>query len=178
MTNFLHPRGLRILAGMSLLAVVSLAQAQYVWVDSKGVRQFSDRPPPPDVPMSKILKAPNMPKAKLIIPDEAPAPAAAADAPVASADAKAKAPPTLAEKEMEYKKRQKEKEEAQKKLTSENEQRRMKEENCASNRAAKAQVESGERVRNPDVNGERSYMSDEERAAFVDKANKALAGCK
>lgn len=41
-----------------LLVGAGLAQAQYSWIDEKGVREFSDRPPPPGTPAEKILKAP------------------------------------------------------------------------------------------------------------------------
>lgn len=176
MNNFLPPRGLRLLAGLSLLAVTALAQAQYVWVDSKGVRQFSDRPPPTDVPLNKIIKAPNLPKATLI-PTEAPPAAAAASASAAASDPKAKAPPTLAEKNADFKKRQKDKEEQEQKLAKEREDKKNREENCAAIRAAKAQMESGERISKTEKNGERGYMSDQERAANAAKANKALEEC-
>lgn len=46
------------LAATLLLLASSLAHAQYSWIDEKGVRQFSDRPPPPGTPAEKILKAP------------------------------------------------------------------------------------------------------------------------
>jgi hypothetical protein len=175
MFNFSPPRGLRIFAGISLLAAVSVAQAQYVWVDSKGVRQFSDRPPPTDVPLNKIIKAPNLPKAALI-PTEAPA-AAAASASAAASDPKAKLPQTLAEKNAEFKKRQKEKEEQEEKLVKEREQKKAKDETCAAIRAQKAQMESGDRVSRTDKNGEKSYLTDQERAAQAAKAGKHLAAC-
>ncbi|UUZ48461.1 DUF4124 domain-containing protein [Massilia sp. B-10] len=40
-----------------MLMLVSLAQAQYVWVDEKGVKQFSDRSPPSNIPAKNILEA-------------------------------------------------------------------------------------------------------------------------
>jgi hypothetical protein len=67
-----------ILASMLLLAC-SLAHAQYSWIDTKGIRQFSDRPPPVDTPEAKILKVPR-------------AVAAAAAAAAAAAEAAARPP--------------------------------------------------------------------------------------
>ncbi|MFS2019205.1 DUF4124 domain-containing protein, partial [Massilia sp. CT11-108] len=34
------------------------AYAQYSWIDDHGTRVFSDRPPPPGTPPSRILKTP------------------------------------------------------------------------------------------------------------------------
>lgn len=48
----------RLLAATALMAFASMAQAQYMWIDDKGLKQFSDRPPPPSVPLKHILKAP------------------------------------------------------------------------------------------------------------------------
>lgn len=60
---------LRVL-GVAALLVAGFAHAQYSWIapyswiDEKGVRQLSDRPPPPGTPADKILKAPQMPVAR------------------------------------------------------------------------------------------------------------------
>src|SRR5437763_5056820 len=79
------------------------AHAQYSWLDANGTRVFSDRPPPPGIPPSRILKAPRRPDAAPVdavtgvTPSTAPAPAPTpADKPK---------PPTLAEREAEYRKR-------------------------------------------------------------------------
>ena len=60
MNNYHILRGLQLLAGSALLIVANLGHAQFVWVDAKGVKQFSDRPPPPGTPQKNILKARNM----------------------------------------------------------------------------------------------------------------------
>ncbi|HEU4850995.1 MAG TPA: DUF4124 domain-containing protein, partial [Telluria sp.] len=49
---------LKTILGAALLLATASAAAQYVWVDAKGARTYSDRPPPPEVPANKILKAP------------------------------------------------------------------------------------------------------------------------
>ena len=51
----------RLTVALALSLGASAALAQYIWLDSKGVKQYSDRPPPPSVPTSKILKAPGTP---------------------------------------------------------------------------------------------------------------------
>lgn len=61
----LRPASWRRCLGAALFvaagAIALPAQAQYVWLDARGVRQFSDRPPPPSVPDSRILKGPGKP---------------------------------------------------------------------------------------------------------------------
>src|SRR5471030_2362506 len=81
---------LRLLAGGALLALSAQALAQYIWLDEKGIKHLSDRPPPPSVPDQRILKAPGKP----LFDPYAPPPAADSDASSASAsDAKPDARP-------------------------------------------------------------------------------------
>jgi hypothetical protein len=78
----------RLIAPLLLLAA-GLAHAQWSWIDEKGIRQLSDRPPPPGTPANKILKAPGKP----------PTPAAEAD----QAAAREKADPRpAAEREADF----------------------------------------------------------------------------
>jgi hypothetical protein len=50
---------LRVLCAGALALTALLAHAQYSWIDEKGSRVFSDRPPPAGTPPARILKAPN-----------------------------------------------------------------------------------------------------------------------
>lgn len=52
---------LRVALFVGAGAIALPALAQYAWLDARGVRQFSDRPPPPSVPDHRILKAPGKP---------------------------------------------------------------------------------------------------------------------
>jgi hypothetical protein len=185
MNNFLSSRTVRALAGGAALLFATLAQAQYVWVDDKGVKQFSDRPPPTGTPAGKVLKAPGQPYKsraetaagveEMINPKKVePAPAAK---PAASAPDARKGPLTTAEQNAEFKKRQVEKAEADKKAAAAEEQRRVKAENCEIARVHKAQLDSGERISEKDKNGERTFVSDAQRAERQEKARKALEGC-
>jgi hypothetical protein len=54
----MNSRWLRLLCAGALALASVLAHAQYSWVDDKGLRVFSDRPPPPGTPSERILKAP------------------------------------------------------------------------------------------------------------------------
>src|SRR5450830_65277 len=86
-------------AGALLFCSAGMAAAQYLWVDAKGIKQFSDQPPPPSIPLKNILKAPKGQPSAATAAAEAPA---GADAPAAPA---AKAPPTLAQRELDFQKR-------------------------------------------------------------------------
>jgi hypothetical protein len=156
---------LRLFAACVLLAGSSLAQAQYSWIAENGVRQFSDRPPPPGTPPHKILKAPG--RALPAASDTAPA-----------VPAPTKGPKTLAEREAEYRARSKMREEQDKKDAAEAQRQRDLAQHCQDARDMRAHVESGIRIAKVDAKGERSFMTDEERAAQLARANKALEACR
>ena len=159
------------LAGAALLFFATqLAHAQYVWIDANGTRQYSDRPPPPGTPPHKILKAPgagadaSLEAAKPATPEARPA------AP--------KGPPTLAEREQAFRKRTQERAEQERKESMEAERRRELAERCEAARDVQAQLASGIRIARIDQNGERSYMSDEEKAAKTAQMHRVLKDCR
>jgi len=156
---------LRLFAACALLLGSSLAHAQYSWIGENGVRQFSDRPPPPSTPPSKILKAPGRVAPPLL---DTPAPAPAAP----------KATPNWTEREADYRARMKKRAEQDKKETQQTDRQRDVEQRCEWARNARAQVESGIRIGNVDPNGEQRFASDEERAAQLARANKILSECR
>lgn len=147
-----------ILLGAMLLAS-ALAHAQYAWLDEKGVRQYSDQPPPTSTPASKILKTPRgMAR---------PAEEAAAPAPVATPT---KASLTLAEREADYKKRKAadEKAASDKKIVDGNRA------NCAAAAKNKAVLDSGQPVR-----GEgNAFLSQEAKAKESASMATILKDCK
>ncbi|XLZ71246.1 DUF4124 domain-containing protein [Massilia sp. SR12] len=161
----MNQRITRFALAAALIACSSLAQAQWMWVNEKGVKQLSDQPPPPGTPANRILKAP---RGQAPIAVAAPvAPAAEGDESAAAEPADAKAPaakPTVAERNADYNKRQK--------LASENAAKAQEEANRANEKAkycseAKKNIdllESGVRISEVDNKGERGYMSDEGRA--------------
>lgn len=156
---------LHLFAACALLLGSGLAHAQYSWIGENGVRHFSDRPPPPSTPPHKILKAPGR-----ALPAPGPAPQAV---PAAAP----KALPTLAEREKEFVERARQREEQEKKEAADAQRRRELAEHCQMAREHRAQMESGIRVARFDAKGERSFMTDEERAAQLARVNKALAQC-
>ena len=161
-------------AAGALLAMATCAHAQYVWIDEKGLKQFSDRPPPAATPMKRILKAPGgVPKAAEAANDAA----TDASAPAESAPA-AKGPPTLAERDAEYRKHKAEKAAKDQKAMEEARSKADKLSNCDAARQNKVTLDSGVRMAVVDKNGERGYMNDEQRTQETARANKALADCK
>lgn len=161
---------LRCLAGAVLLAASSLAMAQYMWLDDKGVKQLSDRPPPPNVPDKRILKAPGKP----LFNPNAPAPA---EAPPAEA-AETKRPPTLAERNADFNKRQTEAAAAEKKAGEESRRKADIAANCDGARKNQMALDQGVRMGSYDKNGERSIMGDQEREELRKKTQKVLVDCK
>lgn len=184
MTPSLLASPLRRIAGLALLFATSLAQAQFVWVAPNGTRHYSDQPPPPGTPPSRILKAPGLAAVSLQATPASAAkpaqPATATPAPdaVAPAIEKPKGPPTLAEREADFRKRQKESQEAELK---EREQARVKAanaEHCVEVRKAKLMYDSGIRVAEVGLDGQKRYLSDAERAQRSARANAMAAQCR
>lgn len=174
-----HTRlSLRLLAGSAFL-FAGLAHAQYAWVDAKGVHHYSDQPPPQSAPPAKILKSPR-PMNALPLAQQAAAPDAqvAPDAPAATPAPKGKAAPTLAEREADFRKRAQEREKEDRKAAEEARRKAALAENCESARQYKAQLESGIRVASTSADGERAYISDEERARRLAKTSAVLRDCR
>lgn len=153
---------------VALALLATTAQGQWAWIDAQGQRVYSDRPPPPDIPLRNVLRQPT-PRAEAPNPAAPPAaPAAAAPTPAAPASAAGSGrDPTL-----EARKREQEQAEAAKRKA---EEARVKEEqaraaatraeNCTRVRQSLAVLQSGQRMRVPLPNGEMGFMTDEQRDA-------------
>lgn len=167
----------RLLAATALMAFASMAQAQYMWIDEKGLKQFSDRPPPPSVPLKHILKAPRGMETASTALAEPTAGVTGAAAPAPDA-ARPKAPPTLADRNADYNKRVKEKAERDDKDKQEADRKAAQAENCGRAREARRSLDSGARVSTVDNNGERAFMGDAQRALESKRIDQALSACK
>lgn len=154
------------LAALLLLGAAA-AHAQYVWIGPNGTRQYSDRPPPPGTPAGKIVKAPGRPAM--------PSPEPALDAP---ADSPAKAPPTLAEREAAFRERGKAREEDERKHQEEAARQRRLAEHCAAARQTQAQLDSGIRISRIGADGQKTYLTDDEKAARGAQVRRALQECR
>lgn len=159
---------LRISAALLLSLLCNLSFAQWIWIDDKGSKQFSDLPPPASVPKNKILKSPG----KIASPPEAETNANASNTD------KLQKPVTTASKNEDFLKRRAEQQEKEKKLAAEQQLNAEKAKNCDRARTYKQSLESGIRIANVDKNGERNYLDDAKRAQELADVNKALADCK
>lgn len=163
-------------AFVAALSFATAALAQYVWLDEKGVKQFSDMPPPASVPQNRILKQP-----------AAAAPAQAqgaatdkigAQGEAAAGSVKSKLPMTTADKNADFLKRRNEQAEKEKKAADEAKRKADNAQDCERARGYAHSLEAGERIARTDKSGERAYLSDEERARELQDVRRTLANCK
>jgi hypothetical protein len=145
----------------------AFAQTPYVWVDDKGVKQFSDQPPPASVPKSRIIKF----SGKSMDNQDAPSDASS------DANKPAKPADSVADKELAYKKHREEVAAQEKKDTEAQKNAAAKAENCKRMRDYKTSLDSGQRIAETDANGNRSYMSDEKRAQETSSLSQNLGDC-
>jgi len=162
-----------LLAG-ALMLLAQCAHAQYSWLDEKGTRVFSDRPPPPGTPAARILKGP---RAAAMPPVDGAASAGATTAAPAAAPAQPK-PPTLAEQDAAFRQRQAKREEDARKQKETGEQQADKDERCVAARQQERLMTSGERISGIDAKGERYFLSDAEKAQRLNTAKKVLQECR
>jgi hypothetical protein len=167
----------RIAAALAALSLTSAAFAQYMWLDERGVKQFSDRPPPSSVPANRILKQPG--GAHSAAPTTAPA-APAANAPVNqnTTAAKDKAPMTTAEKNADFLKRRAEQGEKDKKAEEQARLASEKVKNCERAGEYQRLLESGVRIARTDRGGERYYITDDQRSREINESKRLLQDCK
>ncbi|MBV7534998.1 DUF4124 domain-containing protein [Duganella sp. sic0402] len=149
----------------ALLAISPLATAQYIWIDDKGFKQLSDRPPPPSVAENRILKSPGKPVFNPYAPAE-------------SEPAAIKAPPTIAERNADFNKRQAATAEAARSAASEAQHTIDKAANCDAARKNQLALDQGLRLSTFDQNGERGYMNDAQREDLRKNTQKVLVDCK
>ena len=160
-------------AALAAIAIIAVpAFAQYVWTDAQGHKQYSDMPPPSSVPRSRILKQPGGTSA-------APEAPASADLATPNADAvvKSTAAMTTAEREVDFKKRMSEQAAKDKKTAEATRRAAEKTENCEKMQGYNRALEDGVRISTTDKNGERAYLTDEQRAAELQKNQRAVRDC-
>ena len=161
-TSFLRA----LIVSAALLAASSQALAQYVWLDSNGLKQFSDQPPPASVPKSKILKfaGKNIDSRSDSGTD-------------ADTTKEAKPAESTAERELDYKKRREESATKEKKTAEEAQNAQIRADNCKRMREYKQSLDSGQRISQTDASGNRSFISDEKRSQDLTNVNQSLGEC-
>ncbi len=163
-------RHLRLIAfAIVTFTFAAAASAQYVWTDERGVKQFSDAPPPASVPKSRILREPGKSQRS---------PAHETPTANATTDTAAKPPLTTAERNAEFQKRKMEREEKEKKEADLAKQTADRAKNCDRAQTYQKSLESGTRIASTDKNGERSIMGDDDRAREMRENRRLLDGCK
>lgn len=165
----------------TLLLVSCAARAQYVWLDEKGGKHYSDRPPAANVPASRILKQPggesNVTADAVKAPSDQ-APAAPAMTAAQTRASEAAEPQTAAQRNAEFQKRRAEAQEKEKKAAEDGKRNADNAANCERMRAYEKTLASGERVRVPGPNGELVFVSDEQRTRELKDVRTSLMGCK
>ncbi|MDP3620027.1 MAG: DUF4124 domain-containing protein [Ramlibacter sp.] len=152
----------------SACAIPSVSLAQWMWVDKDGRKVMSDQAPPNDIPAKNILRQPGVKKPQ----DFAAAPIAAAE-PAKPLVPAAKAP--ARDPALEAKKKAADAAEAEKLKTAAEERDRVKAENCANARRAKASFDSGARIARTNSKGEREYLDDATRASEAKRVDGIVA---
>lgn len=131
------------------------------WTDEAGRKVFSDRPPPPSVSERNITKRPDTPL---------PASAAAATAPASTASA----PAAGTDSELEKRKNAAEQNDAAKQKIVEQQNAKIRADNCKRAKSAKSTMDSGVRLSTTNAKGERVIMDDAMRTAEMRRLNEVI----
>ncbi len=156
-----------LLLAVATAAACPPALAQWQWVDGNGRRVFSDRPPPPEIPQRQILQQPASvaPPLVVTVPAASPVvPPASAPVPVASEPGRtaATSPRTAASAAQDARRQQAE---AERRRAEQERVARLRADNCARARSAKATLDTGVRLTRTNEKGEREILDDAARAA-------------
>lgn len=156
-----------------LLGASAPSWAQYAWTDANGHKQYSDMPPPSSVPRGRILKQPGgvTPALKAPVDDEGKVPPPASPA-------KVEAQMTLAERNADYQKRKTEQADSERKAADAARIAADRAANCEKMQGYGRALSEGVRIGNIDAKGERTYLSDEQRAVEVQKNQRAVKDCR
>ena len=164
-----------IVIAASLAFSASAAAQMYKWKDKDGHTRYGDVPPPGAnaTPMRGTSR--NAPYAAPT-PDDAKADAKADAKPDAKPDAKTEAKNEKAlTPEQAFRKRQQERAAADEKAQQERQRAEAKRSNCDTAQTQLRVLQSGQRVSTVNAAGERVYIDDDQRAAEMTRAQKAVA---
>jgi hypothetical protein len=159
---------LKFASVIAALLFSGAASAQYVWLDAKGGKQFSDQPPPASVPRKNILKEPSS------------EPRADTDSTTAAKPAatSATAPLSTAERNADFRQRRMEQADKDKKAADEKAVAADKTAYCARARAYQRSLEDGMRIASTDKNGERIMLNDDQREVEIRNTRKLVSDCR
>lgn len=168
-----------LLAIATMAFVATPAAAQWAWREDSGRVMYSDRPPPPNIKMSQILRQPAA--AAQATPATSTPSATGVDDAGKEKESEAKsasAPKTLAEREMDFRKRQQERATAERKAQEEQQKSSAKAAECERARGYLRALEDGQRIARTDASGNREFLDDAQRATETERARKLVqASC-
>lgn len=154
------------------LMISNIAMAQYIWLNEKGIKQYSDTPPPKSVPRDKILKSPFGSTRPTTSTANQNATESATDNP------KIEKPVTTASKNEDFNKRKLAREEADKKSAAQKQESADKTKNCERAKSYKQSLDEGILIMSRDKNGERTPLDEAQRAKEMADVKKVLADCR
>lgn len=157
-----------------MACAITEVQAQYVWLNDKGVKQYSDSPPPRSVPLDRIVKSPSGKSASSVRATPSPA----AEDKNKSELEKIEKPKTLANKIEDFNKRKIAREEAEKKAETEQQNKEIKTKNCERAKNYKQSLDEGGLIMTRSKEGERIPMDEAQRNKEMLEAKKILEDCK
>ncbi|MBK6649813.1 MAG: DUF4124 domain-containing protein [Betaproteobacteria bacterium] len=157
-----------ILLLTALCGVALSAQAQWQWTEKSGRKVFSDQPPGAEIPESAILRRPGGPRPNP--PSSNLSPSESGEAPVSKPIAVK--PVTKAsgkDMELEKKKALAESQAAAKKKEDDDKLAANRADNCERAKRNLASLQSGARISQTNAQGEREFMTDEGKAAEIQR---------
>ncbi len=177
------PAAARALCVLGLgLWITADCQAQWKWRDATGRIQYSDRPPPQDVPATAILQRPagiepsrNAPVV-VIQPLNKPASMRGTAAPAASASAVPPAPrAAAADPQTEARRKEAQAREDAERRQQEAQLAQQRSQNCLRAQENLRTLESGMRIARVNEQGEREILGDAQRTQAIADAQRVVA---
>jgi hypothetical protein len=170
----------KYLIATSILLISSISFAQYVWINEKGVKQFSDKPPPASVPKNKIIKAPNLnhPHSLGNNSNNNDNTESSEGKSKLSEIEKLEKPKTIANKNEDFNKRKQEREELEKKAKEEQTRLADNKKQCDRAKSYQRTLENGNLVTTTNKNGEKIILDGSQRAKELAETKKYTEECK
>ena len=147
-------RNVCLAAVAACLALPAIGGEIYSWKDASGQVHYSDVPPPSGQ-YESVRKTPD-------------APASSAATPPAAK------PKSYVEQELEFRKRRAEEQEKEAKAKEQADKNAEKQRYCEQARNQLAALQSGQRIARPGPNGEREFLTDQQRQQEIERTQKSI----
>jgi hypothetical protein len=181
--------GISLACATITVLCAQLATAQFIWINERGIKQYSDKPPPSNTPKDKIIKGMQAPALASKNSNTNSNNNDASSTPNVNANVNqdtskvTETPRQLMQKkiaaqEEEFSKYKKAREEEEKKEQEEKEQKLEKEKSCSRALSYKQSLEMAGPITTFNKKGEKEILSDEARKKDLEEAQKILSECK